>query len=63
MKIIARIQDYRQNHGTAYTLRRLGQKASQQLLGTYDRRRRKETVTGAELKKQRQHQPEAGLMQ
>ena len=62
MKIIARIQDYRQNHGTAYTLRRLGQKASQQLLGTYDRRRRKETVTGAELEKQRQHQPEAGLI-
>ena len=62
MKIIARIQDYRQNHGTAYTLRRLGQKAAQQFLGTYDRRRRKETVTGAELEKQRQHQPEAGLI-
>ena len=62
MKIIARIQDYRQNHGTAYTLRRLGQKAAQQFLGTYDRRRRKESVTDAELEKQRQHQPEAGLI-
>ena len=62
MKIIARIQDYRQNHGTAYTLRRLGQKAAQQLLGTYDRRRRKETVTDTELEEQRKHQPGAGLI-
>ena len=31
MKVISRIQAYRQNHGTAYTLRRLGQKAAQQL--------------------------------
>ena len=62
MKVISRIQAYRQNHGTAYTLRRLGQKAAQQLLGTYDRRRRQETVSPAELEQQRLHQPGAGLI-
>ena len=35
MNIIDRILDYRRSHGTAYTLRRLGQKAAQELLGTY----------------------------
>ena len=62
MKIIARIRDYRQNHGTAYTFRRLGQKAAQQLLGTYDRRRQKEAVTETELEEQLKHQPRAGLI-
>ncbi len=62
MKVISRIQAYRQNHGTAYTLRRLGQKAAQQLLGTYDRCRRQETVSPAELEQQRLHQPGAGLI-
>ena len=62
MKVVDRIQAYRQNHGTAYTLRRLGQKAAQQLLGTYDRRRRQETATPAELEQQRNHQPAAGLI-
>jgi hypothetical protein len=60
MKIITRIQDYRQNHGTAYTFRRLGQKAAQQLLGTYDFRRRKEAAADSELEEQRKNQPDAG---
>ena len=38
MSMIDRIREYQQSHGTAYTLKRLGQKAAQQLLGTYDRR-------------------------
>ncbi len=62
MSVISRIQAYRENHGTAYTLRRLGQKAAQQLLGTYDRRRRRENATAAELEEQRKDQPGAGLI-
>ena len=57
-----RIRDYRQSHGTSYTLRRLGQKAVQQLLGTYDRRWRRERASAAELEEQRAHQPDAGLI-
>ena len=37
MKSLERIREYRRNRGTAYTLKRLGQKAAQQLLGTYER--------------------------
>ena len=59
---LTRIREYRQNRGTAYTLKRLSQKAAQQLLGTYDLRRRREAVSPAELEEQRQHQPPAGLI-
>ena len=59
---LARIREYRYHRGTAYTLKRLGQKAAQQLLGTYDLRRRRELVSAAELEAQRKHQPEAGLI-
>ena len=45
MKAIERIREYRDSHGTAYTLKRLGQKAAQQLLGTYDRRYLREKAT------------------
>ena len=57
-----RIRDYHQSHGTAYTLKRLGQKAAQQLLGTYDRRWRRERASAAELEEQRANPPEAGLI-
>ena len=50
MKAIERIREYRQSHGTAYTLRRLGQKAAQQLLGTYDRRYLRERASEEELR-------------
>ena len=62
MKAIDRIMDYRRSHGTAYTLKRLGQKAAQQLLGTYDRRWRQERASAEELAEQRAHQPDAGLI-
>ena len=62
MRAIERIREYRESHGTAYTLKRLGQKAAQQLLGTYDRRWRREKATEAELQRQRENQPEAGLI-
>ena len=62
MGMIERIREYRQSHGTVYTLKRLGQKAAQQLLGTYDLRRRRENATAEELEAQRKNQPDAGLI-
>ena len=62
MRAIDRIREYRESHGTAYTLKRLGQKAAQQLLGTYDRRWRQERASEAELLAQRENQPDAGLI-
>ena len=62
MSMIDRIRDYYQSHGAAYTLKRLGQKAAQQLLGTYDRRWLRERASEAELKAQRENQPAAGLI-
>lgn len=62
MRTIDRIRDYRESHGTAYTLKRLGQKAEQLLLGTYDRRWKRERAGREELQAQREHQPDAGLI-
>ena len=62
MRAIDRIREYRESHGTAYTLKRLGQKAAQQLLGTYDSRRKRERASEADLQKQRENQPDAGLI-
>ena len=59
---IDRIREYRESHGTAYTLKRLGQKGKQLLLGTYDRRWKREKATEPELKVQRENQPGAGLI-
>ena len=59
---IGRIQEYLESHGTAYTLKRLGQKGAQQLLGTYERRRRREMASPEELRAQRENQPDAGLI-
>ena len=59
---VTRIQEYLQSHGTSYTLKRLGQKAAQQLLGTYERRRKQEIATPEELHAQRENQPDAGLV-
>ena len=59
---LSRILDYRRTHGTAYTLRRLSQKASQQWLGSFDRRWKREQATEEELEKQRTNQPDAGLI-
>ena len=62
MKALERIREYRKSHGTGYTLKRLGQKAAQQLLGTYDRRWKQERASAEELQQQRENQPEAGLI-
>ena len=61
-KAIERIREYRESHGTAYTVKRLGQKAAQQLLGTYDRRWKREKAGPEELRAQRENQPGAGLL-
>ena len=57
-----RIRETRENHGVSYTLKRLGQKAAQQYLGTYDRRRKREQTPEEELRRQRENQPAAGLI-
>ena len=62
MRTIERIREYRRSHGTAYTVRRLGQKAAQLLLGTYDRRWKRERASEEELRRQRENQPDAGLL-
>ena len=38
MKAWERVREYRDSHGTAYTVRRLGQKSAQRFLGTYERK-------------------------
>ena len=62
MNAIRKLREYRQGRGTAYTLKRIGQKAAQQLLGTYDLRRRRERVSAEDLEFQRRNQPAAGLI-
>ncbi len=62
MKATERIREYHASHGTGYTLKRLGQKAGQLLLGTYERRRKREQASPEELQKQRENPPAAGLI-
>ena len=59
---LSRIRAYFQSHGASYTVKRLGQKAAQQLLGTYERRRKREQASAEELRTQRENQPDAGLI-
>ena len=59
---VSRIREYLQSHGASYTLKRLGQKAAQELLGTYERRRKREMTSAEELQAQRENQPSAGLI-
>jgi len=62
MNSLDRLKEYARTHGVSYTVRRLGEKAGQVLLGTWDRQWRKERATEEELKQQRSHQPDAGLI-
>lgn len=62
MNGIRRVRDYLETHGTGYTIRRLGQKAMQRYLGTYDRRRKREACGPEELQRQRENQPAGGLI-
>ena len=59
---LPRIREYLQSHGASYTVKRLGQKTAQQLLGTYERRRKREMASAEELHAQRKNQPDAGLI-
>ncbi len=60
--VLPRIREYLQSHGASYTVKRLGQKAAQLLLGTYERRRKLEQASAEELYAQRENQPDAGLI-
>ena len=60
MSAIERIREYRKSHGTRYTLKRLAQKGRERLIGTYDRRFRREACSREELERQRQHPPRRG---
>ena len=62
MNGMRRIREYMEGHGAGYTLRRLWQKASQRYFGTYDRVRKKEICPEEELARQRENQPEGGLI-
>lgn len=62
MRALDRILEYRRSHGTAYTVRRLGQKAAQRFAGTYERRRGSEQASEEELDRQRAEQPDSGLI-
>ena len=62
MNAAARIREYRQTHGAAYTLHRCAQILRERWGGAYDRRRRQEQPSEAELERQRREQPEAGLI-
>ena len=62
MKKTERLKEYIETHGAGYTARRLAEKAGQELLGTWDRQWKKEKVTGEEWRRQREAQPEAGLI-
>ena len=61
-KSLDRAQEYLEGHGASYTLKRMGQKGAQQILGTYDRRRKQEAASAEELRFQRENQPAAGLV-
>ena len=62
MRGLERIREYQRTHGTSYTLKRLWQKAVQRAFGTYDRLRARRAPDAAELRRQREHLPEAGLI-
>ncbi len=62
MSNLERLRDYAREHGVRYTLRRSTDKVLQVVLGTYDRRWRRERPDPAEKARQRAHQPAAGLL-
>lgn len=62
MNRMERVRSYAASHGVGFTLRRLCEKAGQEVFGTWDRQWRREKATTEELAAQRAHQPEAGLI-
>lgn len=62
MRSWQRLKEYARTHGWGYTLRRLGEKAGQVYLGTWDRQWRREKASPEELERQRAHPPAAGLI-
>ena len=62
MGMFSRLSAFRRENGTAYTVRRLGQKAGELLLGTWQRKWRKEYPGEEELRRQHENQPASGLI-
>ncbi len=62
MGMFSRLSAFRQENGMAYTVRRLGQKAGELLLGTWQRKWRKEYPGEEELRRQHENQPASGLI-
>ena len=62
MSLVQRVMTHVRLHGAAYTLRRAGEILAQRVFHTYDRRFRREAPDAAELARQRQHQPQGGLI-
>ena len=56
------LRDYLHVHGPGYTFRRAGEKAVQQIFGTYNRIRRRQQPSAAALDEQRKHPPNAGII-
>lgn len=62
MSKLERLTAYARTHGAGYTLRRLAEKAGQEVFGTWDRQWAREKATGEELRRQRASQPAGGLI-
>lgn len=62
MPLIDRVFRYVRMHGAAYTLRRAGEMLSERVLHSYDRQCRLTDASVQELTRQRQRQPEAGVI-
>ena len=62
MSLVQRVMTHVRLHGAAYTLRRAGEILAQRMFHTYDRRFRREAPDAAKLARQRQHQPQGGLI-
>ena len=62
MSKMTRLREYAATHGIGYTIRRIGEKAGQVVLGTWDREWKREQPDEEELERQRRHPPQAGLI-
>lgn len=62
MAFLKRVMDYVRRNGAGYTLRRATEMAAERLLHTYDRAARRSDPPSEELARQRENQPDAGLI-
>ena len=62
MAFFRRVMNYVRSHGAGYTLRRTGEMLSERVFRSYDRACRLTDPDAAELARQRENQPDAGLI-